>query len=298
MNKNRFPEGRRLPVWFRQNIPDANVLAIFNYLKRRRVNTVCQQARCPNWSRCISRGNIAFMILGNYCTRSCLFCAVEKSQNKSLPLDEQEPYRLLQIIKDLRMNYAIITSVTRDDLPDFGAGQFVRIINLIREYNEEIKIEVLIPEFLGLNLTQVVLAEPDVLAHNVETVPNLYPKIRKQACYQRSLNILSQAKRINPCLITKSSLLLGMGEKESEVIGVMYDLVEAGCDILVLGQYLAPGPIHYPVQEFISIKQFKRYKDRAVNIGFREVVASPLARTSYQAEKVFNSVKRRAYSVY
>ncbi len=233
------------------------------------------------------------MILGNCCTRKCLFCAVEKSREKSLSLDKQEPYRILKVVKNLGLNFVIITSVTRDDLDDYGAEQFTRTISLIRNYKPGIIIEVLIPDFLEFGLSQVAAARPDVLAHNLETVPRLYRRIRREANYQRSLQVLAQTKKLAPNLITKSSLLLGMGEREEEVVWVMDDLRRVGCDILVLGQYLAPTPKHYPVKEFVPIEQFQRYKDMALSSGFRAVLASPLARTSYQAQEVFNSLKRQ-----
>ncbi len=284
----------RLPEWFRQEIPDAQTLARFRSLKREGVNTVCLEARCPNWSGCFKAKTLAFMILGDCCTRNCSFCAVDKSGKKSLPLDKQEPYRILKTIKELRLNFIIITSVTRDDLDDYGAGHFARTISLIRRYKRDIKIEVLIPDFLGFALNLVIQAHPDVLAHNLETVPRLYPAIRRGISYQRCLRVLAQAKKLAPNLITKSSLLLGMGETQEEVIRVMNDLIKAGCDILVLGQYLAPTPRHYPVREFVSVKQFQTYKDRALRLGFRAVLASPLARTSYRAEEVLDSVERIA----
>lgn len=280
----------RLPEWFRQDIPDAETLARFRSFKKQGVNTVCLEARCPNWSRCLAANTLAFMILGNRCTRNCRFCAVEKAKGRSLPLDKKEPYRILKVIKELGLNFVIITSVTRDDLDDYGSGQFSRTISLIRNYKRDIRIEVLIPDFLGPFLKQVVAARPDVLAHNLETVPRLYPTIRREAFYQRSLEVLTQAKAFSPNLITKSSLLLGMGERKEEVIQVMNDLLKVRCDILVLGQYLSPSQRHYPIKEFVSIEQFQRYRDTALDMGFRAVLASPLARTSYRAQQLYDSV--------
>jgi lipoic acid synthetase len=292
--KKTAPRKSRLPEWFRQEIPDAQTLARFRSLKKQGVNTVCLEARCPNWSRCFRARTLAFMILGSCCTRSCSFCAVEKSREKSLSLDKQEPYRILKIIKELRLNFVIITSVTRDDLDDYGSGQFARTISLIRDYKPDIKIEILIPDFLGGALSLIVQTHPDVLAHNLETVPRLYPTIRRGVSYQRGLQVLAQTKNLAPDLITKSSLLLGMGETQVEVIRVMDDLIKVGCDILVLGQYLAPTPRHHPVREFVSVEQFQRYKDRAFRLGFRAVLASPLARTSYRAQEVFDSIEENA----
>jgi lipoic acid synthetase len=295
MEKSTLNKGR-LPEWFRQDIPKPQALSRFRYFKKQGVNTVCLEAGCPNWSRCFSKNTVTFMILGNRCTRSCRFCAVEKSREKSLFLDKQEPHRILKTIKVFRLNFIILTSVTRDDLVDCGAGQFVRTINLIRNYKRNIKIEILIPDFIGPTLKCVVLTCPDVLAHNIETVPSLYSRLRKGSDYQRSLQVIAQTKKINPHLITKSSLLLGMGERQKEVIRVMHDLFGVGCDILVLGQYLAPTLRHYPIKEFLSLEQFQRYKDIGLNLGFRAVLSSPLARTSYRAEELYNNLQRITYN--
>jgi len=280
-----------LPEWFGQNIPTAEDLAGFRSLKKQGVNTVCLEARCPNWSSCLRGGSLAFMILGTSCTRSCSFCSVEKAKEKPLFLDRQEPYRMLKVIKELGLNFIIITSVARDDLDDYGAGQFVRTINLIRNYKRDIGIEILIPDLLGSYLKRVIDARPNVLGHNLETVPRLYPLIRPEASYQRSLKVIAQTKKLNADLITKSSLLLGMGETEAEVIQAMRDLSSAGCDILVLGQYLAPTRRHYPVKEFIPPVGFQRYKDKAYRLGFKAVLSSPLARSSFQAQEVYNSLQ-------
>ena len=286
----------RLPEWLRQNIPDRQILKKLDSLRKQGINTVCLEARCPNWSRCLKANTLAFIILGRCCTRNCQFCAVEKLKGKPPPLDKEEPYRILKLIKELQLNFVIITSVTRDDLSDQGSGQFSQTIYLIRNYKRDIGIELLIPDFRGVALVRVVAAQPDVLAHNLETVPRLYLKIRRQARYQRSLRVLAEAKKLNPNLITKSSLLLGMGEKAGEVIQVMEDLLSVGCDMLVLGQYLAPTPRHYPVKEFIPLEQFQSYRATALNLGFKVVVSWPLARTSYQAPEAYYRLKRIAQS--
>ncbi|MFH1338866.1 MAG: lipoyl synthase [Candidatus Omnitrophota bacterium] len=287
----------RLPDWFKQDIPDAEILAKLRSLKKQGVNTVCLEANCPNWSRCLGANSLAFMLLGSRCTRDCRFCAVDKSGKESLGLDGREPYRILETVKELRLRFVIITSVSRDDLADKGAGQFAETINLIHNYDRDIKIEVLIPDFLGPPLSQVVQTHPDVLAHNLETVPRLYPRIRSQASYERSLGVLAESKKLDSEIITKSSLLLGMTEEEEEVVGVMDDLARIGCDILVLGQYLAPSPSHYPVEEYVTCEQFRRYEEIGLTLGFKSVISSPLARTSYRAEEAYNRVKRIAFSV-
>ncbi|MFC1658816.1 lipoyl synthase [Candidatus Omnitrophota bacterium] len=281
----------RLPEWFLQDIPDSRSIAALRFLRRQRVNTVCLESRCPNWAGCFNQKCLAFMLLGSRCTRSCAFCAVERLGRNRPPADRQEPQRILRIIKELGLNFVVITSVCRDDLDDKGAGEFVRTIKIIRDYKASIEIEVLIPDFLGESLNQVVKARPDVLGHNLETVERLYPKIRPEAAYRRSLKVIALAKSLMPGLVTKSSLLLGLGETEEEVVRAMLDLRICGCDILVLGQYLAPTQRHYAVREFISIEQFQRYKQEASRLGFAAIQAAPLARTSYRAEQVYHKIK-------
>ena len=199
--------------------------------------------------------------------------------------------RILKAIEEFGLEYVIITSVSRDDLDDGGAKQFAGIISLIRKQKANLKIEVLIPDFTGYALSDVVESGPDVLAHNIETVPRLYPLIRKQASYSRSLQVLAQSRKFNPQLITKSSLLLGMSETEDEVMAVMRDLIKVGCDILVLGQYLSPSAEHFPVKEYIGPEQFQKYKHIGLSLGFKAVISTALARTSYKAREVYNRLK-------
>lgn len=295
-------KNKPLPDWFKQAIPPADVLAKIRLLKEQGVNTVCQEAGCPNLGRCISANTLTFLILGDTCTRRCKFCRIgvqpfrfKRKQRPACDNDflDQEPKRVLEAIKKLGLQYAVITSVTRDDLADRGASQFVRVINAIRDYNKNIKIEVLIPDLTRAFLVQVLRAMPDVLGHNLETVRRLYPQVRNRASYRRSLEVLAESKRQNPRLITKSSLLLGMSETRQELYLAMDDLRGVGCDILVLGQYLAPSPRHYPVKEFISTACFQEYKIAALKKGFSAVLALPLARTSYQAREVYEQVTKR-----
>lgn len=282
----------RLPPWFRQDIPDATTLQSIDLLSRFNINTVCRQAKCPNLGFCFKNSRLTFMILGNVCTRNCLFCAVTKGRSDTLQLDRDEPYRVSQIVKLLDLKYVVITSVTRDDLSDGGAAQFAKTIELIHRIDKHIKIEVLIPDFFGslVNLKTVVTAGPNVVAHNIETIKQLYKELRPKASYAVALDILNKVKEINAYLITKSSLILGLGETEEEVIQTMKDLRDVQCDILVLGQYLAPSKNHYPVKEFISIEQFMKYRQLALALGFKAVLAGPKVRSSYQAEEVYREV--------
>lgn len=279
----------RLPSWFRQDIIDECVSEKIKLLVRYRVHTVCQEARCPNLTRCFKEARLTFLILGDSCTRNCRFCAVKKSGSRIADIDLSEPYRIQEAVRDLSIAYAVITSVTRDDLRDGGAGVFAKTIALISEIGPDIAVEALIPDFSGQekSLEAVVAASPAVLAHNIETVRRLYRDLRPQADYFVSLGVLLKAKKLNPGLMTKSSLMLGLGEKEEEVIEAMQDLRRADCDILALGQYLSPAADCYPVKEFINIEQFKEYRKIGLDLGFKAVASGPLVRSSYQAERIY-----------
>lgn len=280
----------RLPEWLRQDIPDAGVLEKARLLRRRSLNTVCREAKCPNLSRCFKDSRLTFMILGATCTRNCGFCNVNKLQaGERLGLIADEPLKISRLVRKLGIRYAVITSVTRDDLADGGATQFAMTIRAIHALNRRVNVEALIPDFSGNAgaLKTVVEAAPSVMAHNIETVRRLYKQVRQGADYFRSLDILSRIKRLNPSLVTKSSVLLGMGEAAEEVVESMRDLRKSGCDALTLGQYLAPSPDHYPVREFIEPEQFQRYRSIALAFGFRAVLSGPLVRSSYAAEEVY-----------
>jgi lipoic acid synthetase len=277
----------RLPYWFRQEIPSEPALSLAQQLSSGAVHTVCQSARCPNLSSCFKERVPAFMLLGDVCTRNCLFCGVRKTGD--LMLDEDEPLRIALAVKRLGLKYAVITSVARDDLIDGGAGIFARTVELINATDRNIKVELLIPDFLGKieSLKVVITAAPSVLAHNIETVPRLYRQLRPRADYQRSLGVLRSAKGLNPDLISKSSIMLGLGEAQDEVIRAMQDLRDCSCDILTLGQYLAPSCEHYPVKEFISMEQFERYREIGLGLGFGAVLSGPLVRSSYRAQEIY-----------
>ncbi len=263
-----------------------------------KVSTVCQEAACPNIAHCFRNKKLTFMILGDTCTRDCRFCAVAKANDLNLTIDEDEPYRISGLVKRLGLDYVVITSVSRDDLPDGGAAQFAKTIESIYNINRNIKIETLIPDFKGSisSLKTVITASPGVVAHNIETVKRLYKDLRPKASYGLSLEVLSNIKKEDVRLTTKSSIMLGLGEREEEVTRTMEDLKYSHCDILTLGQYLAPSKKHYPVKEFIGREQFMRYKGIGLGLGFKAVLSGPLVRSSYQAAEVYKELAATSYS--
>lgn len=283
----------RLPAWFKQEIPDKSTFEKFDFIRQAKLNSVCKSAHCPNIGHCFKSKKITFMILGDICTRDCRFCAMAKNKKSFLPVDKEEPSRIAILVKKWGLNYVVLTSVTRDDLSDGGASIFARTIELIRRFNKNIKIEVLLPDFQGKisSLKTVVNAEPDVVSHNLETVRCLYKGLRMDASYDLSLALLANAKIIKPGLITKSSLMLGFGETKKEVKGAMVDLRNVNCDILTLGQYLAPSEKHYQVKEFITPERFAAYQDMGVSLGFRAVLSGPKVRSSYDAEELYSKLR-------
>src|SRR3989338_5610502 len=283
---------KRLPPWFKQELPDDKTLRVSNLLSEFCVDTVCRQAKCPNITYCFKNKKVTFMILGNSCTRNCSFCNVNKAGNTNLTIDNDEPKRISEVAKILGLDYVVITSVTRDDLNDGGACVFAQTIELIRNVNKHTKIEVLIPDFECRisSLKTLLDAKPDVVAHNIETVKRLSKELRPSSDYQLSLDILSRLKELDPYMFTKSSLLLGLGETEEEVVEAMHDLRENLCDSLTLGQYLAPSVEHYPIKEFVNIEQFQKYRSIGLALGFKSVLSGPLVRTSYRAEEVYRGL--------
>jgi lipoic acid synthetase len=277
-----------LPYWFKQDLLGANALKkTSSLIDRLNLHTVCRSAHCPNLGACFAKGRATFMIMGDTCTRNCRFCAVRKGN--PLPIDQREPQRVAQAIKDLNPKHAVITSVSRDDLFDGGASQFARTINSIRELMVDTTIEVLVPDFQGSAeaLKVIVDAQPNCINHNLETVPRLYKYVRPQAIYKRSLELLSRIKQFDDSIFTKSGLIVGLGERFSEVAGVMEDLRQVGCDILTIGQYLSPSKEHIEVKQFINPNQFDEYKKIGLFLGFRYVASGPLVRSSYGAEEIF-----------
>ncbi len=252
-------------------------------LRRAKLNTVCEESRCPNISECFGSGTATFMILGDRCTRGCTFCNVARGRPKAL--DEEEPSRLLEAVRELGLSYVVITSVTRDDLPDGGASHFARCVRVLKENLRGIKVEVLVPDFRGMeeSLKKVLEAGPDVLNHNVETVPRLYPKVRVGSSYERSLRVLEMSKEMAPHVPTKSALILGFGETMEEIIQVLRDLRGVGCDFLTVGQYYQPSLKHHPVVKYYSTEEFRRIEEIAYSLGFKFVASGPNVRSSYRA---------------
>ncbi len=291
MEKTNIKKFKRKPQWLKKILVDGNKTALVrNVLKHYQLNTICTNAKCPNRGECYARKTATFLILGEFCTRNCSFCAVEHK----IPLapNPKEPENIALAVKELGLRYIVITSVTRDDLSDGGANHFVKVIEAIRKLNPSSKIELLIPDFQGkMEALHLILdVKPYVLNHNIETVPRLYSIIRPKANYKVSLQILKEAKKYNPKQITKSGLMVGLGEKSIEIIQVMKDLCEINCDILTIGQYLRPSKEHYPVIEFITPEQFEYYKQKGLQLGFKNVISAPLVRSSYLAEQVSTSI--------
>ncbi|HOV39237.1 MAG TPA: lipoyl synthase [Spirochaetales bacterium] len=279
----------RKPDWLKVSVRGgAELSAVRSVLDRYGLNTVCKEANCPNRMECFSQKTATFLILGSVCTRNCTFCNVTPGCPEAV--DPDEPNHILKAVQELGLRYVVITSVTRDDLPDGGAGHFARVIRLLKETLPQVQVEVLIPDFQGDPdaLRTVLEAGLDVLNHNIETVPRLYSSVRPQAVYERSLQLLKRAKEYqgNPPFRTKSGLMLGLGEEEEEVLTVLRDLRKVRCDSLTLGQYLAPSKNHHPVIEYISPERFAYYRDRARELGFSGVASGPFVRSSYHAAEL------------
>lgn len=246
------------------------------------LNTICTSGNCPNIGECWNRGTATFMILGDICTRNCKFCGVKSG--KPLPPDSNEPRRIAESVKIMQLKHAVLTSVDRDDLPDLGAGFWAETISEVKKLNPEIKMEVLIPDFQGKAelIQKVIDAAPEVISHNMETVERLTPQIRSAAKYRTSLEVIRFVSASG--IVSKSGIMLGLGENEAEVIQVMDDLREAGCKVLTIGQYLAPTLTHIQVKEYITPEQFEKYRTIGLEKGFSFVESSPLVRSSYRAE--------------
>ncbi|GDZ96198.1 lipoic acid synthetase [Planktothrix agardhii CCAP 1459/11A] len=276
------------PDWLRVKAPQwervGNVKGILRDLG---LNTVCEEASCPNIGECFNAGTATFLIMGPACTRACPYCDID-FEKKPQPLDPTEPERLAEAVRRLNLNHVVITSVNRDDLPDGGASQFVRCIEGVRLLSPQTTIEVLIPDLCGnWDALEIILqAKPEVLNHNTETIQRLYRRVRPQGDYQRSLELLKRSRQLTPEVYTKSGIMVGLGETDAEVRETMQDLRAVDCDILTLGQYLQPSPKHLPLVAFISPEQFNAWREFGESIGFLQVVASPLTRSSYHAEQV------------
>lgn len=282
------------PAWLKKKITSGSRYYELNkMIDGLGLHTVCSEACCPNQAECYSNGTSTFMILGERCTRSCRFCAVQKQRPD--PVDPEEPAAVASAIERMGLDYAVITSVTRDDLADGGASHFSAVISAIRRSCPDIRIEVLVPDFQGAaaSIGTVVRARPDVLNHNIETVPTLYPEVRPEASYQQSIDFFRTAKLLEPELITKSGLMLGLGESDEEVEQALIDLHDAGCDILTLGQYLAPSADHHSVVSYLKPGDFLSWERKAQEIGFAAVVAGSFVRSSYNAFETYRQAKQR-----
>ncbi|MEO0114222.1 MAG: lipoyl synthase [candidate division WOR-3 bacterium] len=274
------------PNWLKITLPKGpNYNKIKAIVKKYNLHTVCEQARCPNIGECWTNKTATFMVLGDTCTRNCKFCAV-KTGNPKGTVDKEEPKRIAYAVKDLALNYVVVTSVTRDDLSDGGASIFAETIKQIKKVNPNTKVEVLIPDFAGSAqaLEMVLQAEPDVLAHNLETVARLTPLVRdKRANYQISLRVLQLSKLLDPNIKTKSGFMVGLGETDEEVKETLFDLKTVGVEIVTIGQYLKPHPSKLPVTDYISPQKFEEFRQYGEALGFRKVLAGPLVRSSYSA---------------
>jgi len=277
------------PEWFRKVIRPRDLVEMRRLIMKYRLNTVCEEAACPNRGECYRNKTLTVMILGRNCTRNCRFCNVESRRPSDV--DHDEPNRVAGALSELSLDYVVITSVTRDDLEDGGAGHFARTIRTVREKNRGTVIEVLVPDFVHA-IGKVVNEKPEVISHNVETVPRLYSSVRPQANYEKSLSLLARVKEMDPGIFTKSGLMVGLGETFKEVLGVMRDLRTAGCDVLTIGQYARPSKEHIEVSEWIHPVTFDRYREEALKLEFLHVESGPYVRSSFHAADFLDKIYR------
>ncbi|MGK9367269.1 lipoyl synthase [Melioribacter sp. Ez-97] len=283
LEKERPELGKR-PEWLKVRLPSGeNYKDVHRLMRKSKLNTVCEEAKCPNIAECWNRRTATFMILGDVCTRSCGFCNVKLGLPTELDLDE--PRRVAESVEQLKLNHVVITSVNRDELKDGGASIFSETVRLIRSKMPSTTIEILIPDFKGDSEAFEIIMQnpPDILNHNLETVKRLYHAVRPQAKYERSLKLIEWFKQRG--LRTKSGIMVGIGETKEEVFDLMKDLYNAGCDIMTIGQYLQPTKNHLPVHRYVTLEEFKEYKDFGMSLGFKAVESSPLVRSSYHADK-------------
>ena len=281
---------KRLPPWAKKRLgPASRLHEVKSILRSRGLHTVCESARCPNIGECFSKPTATFMILGDVCTRTCGFCSIDK-RAAPLLVDPHEPLNIAITAKEMGLRHVVITSVSRDDLPDGGAGQFALTIKAIKDNISGILVEVLTPDFNGDDqaLSIVLEARPDIFNHNLETVPSLYPKVRPQADYRRSLEVIRRAKR--PGILTKSGIMVGLGESAGEVKALLEDLLAIGCDAVTIGQYLRPTRENLEVVEYVEPDVFKEYEEFGRAIGFRHVYSGPFVRSSYNAELLLGEI--------
>ncbi len=283
----------RKPDWLKVRFPAGeNYTRIDRYHRINGLHSVCRSAACPNQGECWSQGTATFMILGNVCSRHCHFCNV--GSGLLAPIDPAEPKNVATAIYELKLNHAVITTVTRDDLVDGGASQFIKLIREIRKLTDKCRIELLISDLQGNwdALAEIVAEKPDILGHNVETIPQFYSQVRPEAEYQRSLSLLAEVSRLDPQVTTKSGLMLGMGETEKDVLKVMKDLRDHNCQLLTLGQYLAPTRHHFPVKRYVPPEEFAVFAEKGRALGFAHVEAGPLVRSSYHAEEQYDASRK------
>jgi lipoic acid synthetase len=296
VSKLKIEPKKRLkkPAWLRKRLPiGAEYEQVRSLVSSGRLHTVCQAAKCPNIWECFSHHTATFLILGDRCSRNCRFCAVAHGPVEAP--DPDEPARVAEAAREMGLKYVVVTSVTRDDLPDGGAGHFAAVIRTVHARLPAALIEVLIPDFQGRwdDLKIVLDAAPDVLNHNIETVPRLYPSVRPEALYNRSLELLQNARQFDATLPIKSGLMLGLGETPPEIRQTLKDLRDAGCVILTLGQYLQPSAGHLPVHEYVTPEAFAEWKEIALAMGFDEVASGPFVRSSYHARELFEATRLR-----
>lgn len=285
-------ELKRKPEWMRRSFKNIRTQhPVKDVLAKLSLNTVCEEANCPNRMECFSKKTATFMILGSQCSRRCTFCNV--SHGKLEELNPDEPENVAKAVIELGLRHVVITSVTRDDLKDGGANHFAKTIKAIKEKDKDIIVEVLIPDFRGNKeaLKIVVDAKPEIINHNVETIPRLYSTVRPQAIYERSLELLKNVKEMDESIFTKSGIMVGLGEKEEEVIEVMKDLRKMDCDFLTVGQYLPPSTKHIALEEYVTPETFKAYKVKGLELGFSFVASDPLVRSSYNAAEMMTAAK-------
>ena len=284
---------KKKPSWIRSRLINSqNFFLIKSIINQKKIHTVCQEANCPNITECWSKRHATFLIMGDVCTRACAFCDIKTGKPK--PLDLFEPIKIAQATKKLNLKHVVITSVDRDDLIDGGAEHFSKVIHEVRKMNNSTTIEVLTPDFLrkGKAFIKVVLAEPDVFNHNIETVPSLYLKVRPGSRYFASLELLKSVKQMDKTIFTKSGIMLGMGEKRDEILQVMDDLKSADVDFITIGQYLQPSVKHHPLERYVHPDEFEELKRIAESKGFLIVASSPLTRSSYHADEDFRKMKQ------
>ena len=280
------------PEWLAKPLPHGQQLVqVGKVLSQFKLHTVCQSALCPNLGECFARKTATFMIMGNTCTRNCRFCAIDKGQPDAL--DPTEPVRVASAAAELGLRHVVVTSVTRDDLPDGGAEHFAQTISALRTVDPTTTVEVLIPDLSGSTqaLELVAGAKPDIINHNVETVPRLYKRVRPKADYRRSLKVLGLVKDLDGGILSKSGLMLGLGETEEEILAVMQDLLQVGCDFLTLGQYLCPSEEHLPVARYIPPQEFQDIAAKGQEMGLRGIASGPFVRSSYRAGELYQQAK-------